>query len=85
MFKNKRKIKSFSERIESSLSIFKKTLSELDGIKSDIENDNKTSEETIKSLTATIEENNNYLASVNNLRNNINRIISPEDEGRTDN
>lgn len=84
MFKNK-KNKSFSERIESSLSIFKKTLSELDDIKSDIESDNKISEGAIKSLTDSIEENNNYLASVNNLRNNINRIISPEDEGRTDN
>lgn len=85
MFKNKKEIKSFSERINDSLSIFKKTLSELDGIKSDIESENKTSEETIKSLTDSIEENNNYLASVNNLRNNINRIISPEDEGSTDN
>lgn len=85
MFKVKIKIKSFSERIEDSLSIFKKTLSELDGIKSDIESENKDSEEFIKSLTESIEENNNYLASVNNLRNNINRIISPEDEGRADN
>ena len=85
MFKVKIKFKSFSERIEDSLSIFKKTLSELDDIKYDIENENKDTEEFIKSLTASIEENNNYLASVNNLRNNINRIISPEDEGRTDN
>lgn len=76
--------KNFSKRIESATTIFKTICKDLDDIANDIEKSSTAEVEKIANAQKTIDDNNKELSKVNNLRNNINKLLGV-DESRANN
>lgn len=73
--------KNFSKRIESATTIFKTVCRDLDKISNDIEKSQEVEAKKIADAQKVIDDNEKELSKVNNLRNNINKLLGVDESG----